>query len=171
MYVWVDALTTYMTGVGFADDQDSYDRFWPADVHLIGKDIVRFHAVYWPAFLMSAGSAFRNRYSVTASCSPAARKCPNWAMSSIRWISPSASGSMHCAISFCARCFGQDGSYSNEAIVNRVNAELANSFGNLAQRSLSMIFKNWTASFPRPARPGRWGAARQRSPGLRLAGK
>jgi methionyl-tRNA synthetase len=58
MYVWVDALTTYMSGIGYPDTSGDFARFWPADVHIIGKDIVRFHAVYWPAFLMSAGLSF-----------------------------------------------------------------------------------------------------------------
>ena len=86
-------------------------------------------------------------------------------MSSTRWSWPSASGSTRCAISCCARCrFGQDGSYSAEAIVNRVNAELANSFGNLAQRSLSMIFKNLDGVLPARGRGARGpGAARRRS--------
>jgi hypothetical protein len=77
MYVWVDALTTYMTGVGYPQLDGEYARRWPADIHLIGKDIVRFHAVYWPAFLMSASCRCPNRSSRMASCSAAAaRRCP-----------------------------------------------------------------------------------------------
>ena len=76
MYVWVDALTNYITGVGFPDtDSEKFRRYWPADLHVIGKDIVRFHAVYWPAFLMSAGIEVPQRVFATASCSTAARRC------------------------------------------------------------------------------------------------
>ena len=104
MYVWVDALTNYITGLGYPDDTRAVARYWPADLHLIGKDIVRFHAVYWPAFLMSAGLRCRSRCSATASCSAAARRCRRAsATSSTRWSWPTASGSMRCAISCCAR--------------------------------------------------------------------
>ncbi len=74
MYVWIDALTNYLTGVGFPDtDSEAFRRYWPADLHMIGKDIIRFHAVYWPAFLMSAGIGSQ-RFSRTDSCSTAARR-------------------------------------------------------------------------------------------------
>ena len=144
MYVWVDALTNYLTGLGFPDDTGDMAKWWPADLHLIGKDIVRFHAVYWPAFLMSAGlplpkAVFGHGFllnrgqkeskslgNVTDPIALAER----YGVDTLRY--------------FLLRevAFGQDGSYSPEAIVTRANAELANSFGNLAQRSLSMIFKN-----------------------------
>ncbi len=144
MYVWVDALTNYLTGLGYPDQTELMNRFWPADLHLIGKDIVRFHAVYWPAFLMSAGlplpkQVFGHGFllnrgekeskslgNVTDPMALAER----FGVDPLRY--------------FLMRevAFGQDGSYSPEAIVTRANAELANSFGNLAQRSLSMIFKN-----------------------------
>jgi methionyl-tRNA synthetase len=75
MYVWVDALTNYLTGAGFPDDASPQRRYWPPDLHIIGKDIVRFHAVYWPAFLMSLGSSCRSASSATGSCSTAARRC------------------------------------------------------------------------------------------------
>ena len=76
MYVWVDALTNYITAVGYPDtDSDLFKRYWPADLHVIGKDIVRFHAVYWPAFLMSAGIEVPSASSRTASCSTAGRRC------------------------------------------------------------------------------------------------
>ena len=163
-----------MTGVGYPDETEIMARYWPADVHLIGKDIVRFHAVYWPAFLMSAGICrCPNRCSATASCSRAARKCRR-SLGNV--VDPmelaERSGSTRCAISCCAKSrFGQDGSYSAEAIVNRVNAELANSFGNLAQRSLSMIFKNLDGVLPAAGEAdGRPGAARPGRAGLRRAG-
>jgi methionyl-tRNA synthetase len=145
MYVWVDALTTYLTGVGFADDQASFERFWPANLHLIGKDIVRFHAVYWPAFLKSAGlpvprQIFGHGFLLARGGEKMSKSLGNvvdpidladrYGVDALRY--------------FLLRevSFGQDGTWSEEAIVTRCNAELANSFGNLAQRSLSMIFKN-----------------------------
>ena len=106
MYVWVDALTNYITGVGFPDESDPNWRYWPADVHIIGKDIIRFHAVYWPAFLMSAGhSRAEAGLSPTASCSTGARRCRSRsATSSTPSISPTSMASTRCAISSCARC-------------------------------------------------------------------
>ena len=144
MYVWVDALTNYLTGLGYPDEAEEFRKFWPAAVHLIGKDIVRFHAVYWPAFLMSAGIAlpkaifahgFLLNRGQKESKSLGNVTDPNeladrFGVDALRY--------------FLLRefTFGQDGGYSVEAIVNRSNSELANSFGNLAQRTLSQIFKN-----------------------------
>lgn len=144
MYVWVDALTNYITGVGYPDEQDERWRYWPADIHVIGKDIVRFHAIYWPAFLMSAGIELPKRVfghgfvfnrgekmskSVGNVIDPFAL-VDHYGLDQVRY--------------FLLRevPFGQDGNYSHEAIVNRTNADLANGLGNLAQRSLSMIAKN-----------------------------
>ncbi|AUX69957.1 methionine--tRNA ligase [Porphyrobacter sp. HT-58-2] len=141
MYVWVDALTNYLTGLGYPDDMGD---FWPASLHLIGKDIVRFHTIYWPAFLMSAklplpkkvfGHGFllnrgqKESKSLGNVTDPLAL-AEQFGVDALRY--------------FLMRevAFGQDGSYSPEAIVLRANAELANSFGNLAQRTLSMIAKN-----------------------------
>ena len=144
MYVWVDALTNYLTGLGWPDETEAFTKHWPANLHLIGKDIVRFHTVYWPAFLMSAGLALprqvfghgfllnrgqKESKSVGNVTDPVAL-AHTFGVDQLRY--------------FLLRevAFGQDGSYSPEAIVARCNAELANSFGNLAQRVLSMIFKN-----------------------------
>ena len=150
MYVWVDALTTYMTGVGFADDEASYDRFWPADVHLIGKDIVRFHAVYWPAFLMSAGLKLPKQVFGHGFLLARGEKMSKSLGNVVDPMELAERYGVDALRYFLLRevSFGQDGSYSNEAIVNRVNSELANSFGNLAQRSLSMIFKNLGGVIP-----------------------
>ena len=152
MYVWVDALTTYMTGVGFADDAESYDRFWPADVHLIGKDIVRFHAVYWPAFLMSAGLELPKQVFGHGFLLARGEKMSKSLGNVVDPIELAERYGVDALRYFLLRevSFGQDGSYSSEAIVNRVNSELANSFGNLAQRSLSMIFKNLGGVLPAP---------------------
>ena len=150
MYVWVDALTTYMTGVGFADDPEAYDRFWPADVHLIGKDIVRFHAVYWPAFLMSAGFKLPKQVFGHGFLLARGEKMSKSLGNVVDPMELAQRYGVDALRYFLLRevSFGQDGSYSNEAIVARVNAELANSFGNLAQRSLSMIFKNLDGVLP-----------------------
>ena len=151
MYVWVDALTNYITATGFPDDGPRA-KFWPADAHVIGKDITRFHAIYWPAFLMSAGLAnCRARSSSTASCSTAARKCRSRsATSSVPATLWSPTYGVDPLRYFFLRevPFGQDGNYSHEAIVQRINADLANDLGNLAQRSLSMIAKNCAGAVP-----------------------
>lgn len=152
MYVWVDALTNYLTGVGYPDTNDPLNKYWPADVHLIGKDIVRFHAVYWPAFLMSAkiplprqifGHGFLLNRGEKMSKSVGNVTDPieladRFGVDSLRY--------------FLLRevSFGQDGSYSEEAIITRCNADLANNLGNLAQRCLSIIAKNCEGRVPEP---------------------
>jgi methionyl-tRNA synthetase len=147
MYVWVDALANYLTGAGGIDGE-----WWPADLHIIGKDVVRFHAIYWPAFLMSAGLAlpktvfghgFVLNRGVKMSKSdgnvvdPAAM-AERFGVDRLRW--------------FLLRdvAFGEDGSYSDEAIIERTNADLANGIGNLAQRALSMVAKNLGGVMPAP---------------------
>ncbi len=141
MYVWVDALTNYLTGLGYPDEMGD---FWPASLHLIGKDIVRFHTIYWPALLMSAGlpvpqKVFGHGFLLNrgqkeskslGNVTDPVELAERFGVDALRY--------------FLMRevAFGQDGSYSPEAIVLRANAELANSFGNLAQRTLSMIAKN-----------------------------
>jgi methionyl-tRNA synthetase len=150
MYVWVDALTTYMTGVGYPDDRAQYDRYWPADVHLIGKDIVRFHAVYWPAFLMSAKLPLPKQVFGHGFLLSRGEKMSKSVGNVIDPMVLAERFGVDAVRYFFLRevPFGQDGSYSAEAIVNRANAELANSFGNLAQRTLSMIFKNLDGIIP-----------------------
>lgn len=149
MYVWVDALTNYLTGVGYPDQTGDFAKFWPADLHLIGKDIVRFHAVYWPAFLMSAGVALpkgifahgfllnrgQKESKSVGNVTDPGELADRFGVDVLRY--------------FLLRefSFGQDGSWSAEAIVSRANAELANSFGNLAQRVMSFIAKNCGGEF------------------------
>ena len=144
MYVWVDALTNYITGLGYPNDTEEWRKFWPASLHLIGKDIVRFHTVYWPAFLMSAdlpvpqkvfGHGFilnrgQKESKSVGNVTDPLDLAETFGVDNLRY--------------FLMRevAFGQDGSYSPQAIVTRCNAELANSFGNLVQRTLSMIAKN-----------------------------
>src|SRR6185437_15169472 len=147
MYVWVDALTNYITATGFPDAAAPRAGFWPAHAHVIGKDITRFHAIYWPAFLMSAGLPLPKQIvvhgflfnrgekmskSVGNVVSPA-DLVVNYGLDPVRY--------------FLLRetPWGQDGNYSHELIVNRMNADLANDLGNLAQRSLTIVARNGAA--------------------------
>jgi methionyl-tRNA synthetase len=150
MYVWLDALTNYITGLGYPDETELWKRYWPADVHLIGKDVVRFHAVYWPAFLMSAGIELPKTVYGHGFLLSRGEKMSKSVGNVVDPFSLAEAFGVDALRYFLMRevTFGQDGSYSAEAIVNRVNAELANSFGNLAQRTLSMIFKNLDGVLP-----------------------
>ena len=150
MYVWVDALTTYLTGIGFPEREGDFARFWPADLHLIGKDIVRFHAVYWPAILKSAGLAPPKAIFGHGFLLHRGEKMSKSLGNVVDPLELAERFGVDQLRYFLLRevSFGQDGSYSAEAIVTRCNAELANSFGNLAQRTLSLIFKNCEAHLP-----------------------
>src|SRR5215210_871070 len=156
MYVWVDALTTYMTGVGYPDLEGEFARYWPADVHLIGKDIVRFHAVYWPAFLMSANLPLPKQVYAHGFLLARGEKMSKSLGNVVDPMELAERFGVDALRYFLLRevTFGQDGSYSAEAIVARVNAELANSFGNLAQRTLSMVFKNLDGLLPDAGQAG-----------------
>lgn len=144
MYVWVDALTNYLTGLGYPDATPEMGRWWPADLHLIGKDIVRFHTVYWPAFLMSAKLPLPKQVFGHGFLLHRGEKMSKSLGNVVDPLELAETFGVDSLRYFLMRevSFGNDGSYSAEAIVTRCNAELANSFGNLAQRSLSMIFKN-----------------------------
>src|SRR6185312_14364210 len=152
MYVWLDALTNYISGLGYPDDTELWRRYWPADVHLIGKDVVRFHAVYWPAFLMSAGIALPKQVYGHGFLLSRGEKMSKSVGNVVDPMVLAERFGVDALRYFLLRevPFGQDGSYSAEAIVNRANAELANSFGNLAQRTLSMIYKNLDGVLPDP---------------------
>ncbi|MEH6950625.1 methionine--tRNA ligase [Nitrobacter sp. NHB1] len=152
MYVWVDALTNYITGVGFPDDNDRNWHYWPADVHIIGKDIIRFHAVYWPAFLMSAGIPLQKRVYAHGFLFNRGEKMSKSVGNVVDPFNLAAQYGVDQVRYFFLRevPFGQDGSYNHEAIVARINADLANDFGNLAQRSLSMIAKQHDGVLPEP---------------------
>jgi methionyl-tRNA synthetase len=156
MYVWVDALTTYMTGVGYPDLGGEFARYWPANVHLIGKDIVRFHAVYWPAFLMSAKLPLPRQVFAHGFLLSRGEKMSKSIGNVVDPMALAERFGVDALRYFLLRevPFGQDGSYSAEAIVNRANAELANSFGNLAQRTLSMIHKNLDGILPAAGEAG-----------------
>ncbi len=153
MYVWVDALTNYITAVGYPDTQsDKFKRYWPAALHVIGKDIVRFHAVYWPAFLMSAGVAVPQRIFSHGFLFNRGEKMSKSVGNVIDPFTLTDAYGVDPLRYFFLRevPFGQDGNYSHEAIVNRINADLANDLGNLAQRSLSMIGKQLAGVLPKP---------------------
>ncbi|TPG42970.1 methionine--tRNA ligase [Sphingomonas koreensis] len=150
MYVWVDALTNYISGLGYPEVGGDFARYWPANLHLIGKDIVRFHTIYWPAFLMSAnielpvqtfGHGFvlnrgEKMSKSTGNIVDPVELADRFGVDALRY--------------FLMRdiSFGNDGSFSAEAIVTRSNADLSNSFGNLAQRTLSFIAKNLDGKLP-----------------------
>ena len=152
MYVWVDALTNYVSATGFPDPQAPRTGYWPADVHVIGKDIVRFHAVYWPAFLMSAGLDVPRRVFGHGFLFNRGEKMSK---SVGNVVDPQSMIDLYgvdpLRFFFLREVpFGQDGNYSHEAIVARINADLANDFGNLAQRSLTMIARNCGGRVPAP---------------------
>ena len=155
MYVWVDALTNYITATGFPDEGGERRHFWPADVHIIGKDIIRFHAVYWPAFLMSAGLPLPKRVFGHGFLFNRGEKMSKSVGNVIDPFTLAAHYGVDQLRYFFLRevPFGQDGNYSHEAIVNRINADLANDLGNLAQRSLSMIAKNLNGVMPAFGQP------------------
>ncbi|MBR0789426.1 methionine--tRNA ligase [Bradyrhizobium manausense] len=152
MYVWVDALTNYITGVGFPDESDENWRYWPADVHIIGKDIIRFHAVYWPAFLMSAGIPVQKRVYAHGFLFNRGEKMSKSVGNVVDPFNLADQYGVDQMRYFFLRevPFGQDGNYNHEAIVARINADLANDLGNLAQRSLSMIAKQLGGVLPEP---------------------
>jgi methionyl-tRNA synthetase len=153
MYVWVDALTNYISAIGYPDTScDAYKTFWPADAHVVGKDILRFHAVYWPAFLMSAGLE-----------TPKKVFAHGWWIAEGQKMSKSIGNVIspqHLVNTYGVEAsryylmrevpFGNDGGFSHVSIMTRVNAELANNLGNLVQRTLSMISKNCEGKVPTP---------------------
>jgi methionyl-tRNA synthetase len=152
MYVWIDALNNYVTATGLLNDGGPRAHYWPADVHVIGKDILRFHAIYWPAFLMSAGLPLPKRifgHGFVLSKGEKMSKSVGNVVDPFDLVK--AYGRDQLRFFFLREVmFGQDGNYSPEAIANRINADLANNLGNLAQRSLSMTFKNCDGKIPEP---------------------
>jgi methionyl-tRNA synthetase len=154
MYVWLDALTNYITAVGYPDvDTDLYQRYWPADLHMVGKDILRFHAVYWPAFLMGAGLEPPKRVFAHGWWTNEGQKISK-SLGNV--IEPNAlieQYGLDPVRYFLLRevPFGNDGDFSHRAMVGRLNGDLANDLGNLCQRVLSMIAKNCDGKVPDPA--------------------
>ena len=153
MYVWVDALTNYLTGVGYPDTESAlYQRYWPADLHMIGKDIIRFHTVYWPAFLMSAGIPLPRRVFAHGFLYNRGEKMSKSVGNVVDPVALVDTFGVDQVRYFLLRevPFGQDGSYSEDGIIGRINTDLANELGNLAQRSLSMVNKNLGGCVPEP---------------------
>lgn len=152
MYVWLDALTNYATAVGYPDPQAPLWRFWPADLHMVGKDILRFHTVYWPAFLMSAGVAPPRRVFAHGWWTIEGQKMSKSLGNVVEPNALIATYGLDQTRFFLLRevPFGQDGNFSRKQMISRINVDLANDLGNLAQRVLSFIAKNAGAAVPQP---------------------
>jgi methionyl-tRNA synthetase len=153
VYVWLDALTNYMTALGYPDTaSETYRTFWPADVHVVGKDILRFHAVYWPAFLMAAGLEVPQRVFAHGWWTNEGEKISKSLGNVIDPIQLIETYGLDQTRYFLLRevPFGNDGDFSRAAMVARMNHDLANDYGNLVQRVLSMIQRNCDARIPEP---------------------
>lgn len=151
MYVWLDALTNYLTAVGYPDETAAdYQKFWPASLHMVGKDILRFHAVYWPAFLMAADLPTPQRVFAHGWWTNEGQKISKSLGNVIDPIDLVEKYGLDQVRYFLLRevPFGNDGDFSHSAMVTRMNSELANDLGNLSQRVLSMVFKNCEAAIP-----------------------
>jgi methionyl-tRNA synthetase len=153
MYVWLDALTNYITAVGFPDDNaPTYRKFWPADLHMVGKDIARFHMIYWPAFLMAAGLEPPRRVFAHGWWTNEGQKMSKSLGNALEPHAMVARYGLDQVRYFLLReiPFGNDGDFSHRSMVHRMNGDLANDLGNLAQRVLSMISKNCSEQVPQP---------------------
>ncbi len=152
MYVWLDALTNYITALGFPDQSGDFATYWPADLHMVGKDILRFHAVYWPAFLMAADIELPKRVFAHGWWTNEGQKISKSTGNVIDPVKLVERYGLDQTRYFLLRevPFGNDGDFSNRAMINRINSELANGLGNLAQRSLSIIAKNCEGKLPSP---------------------
>lgn len=152
IYVWYDALTTYMTGVGYGDDELQWEKYWPADLHLIGKEILRFHAVYWPAFLMAAEEPLPKRIYAHGWWLFADEKMSK-SRGNMQYPQPIARTLGIDALRYFVlreMVFGQDGNFSRDSLLTRYNADLANGLGNLASRIIAMIHQYFAGQIPAP---------------------
>lgn len=150
IYVWIDALTNYLTGVGYLTDNQTYERYWPADLHLIGKDITKFHAIYWPAMLMSAeiplpSMVFSHGF-ITVEGQKLSKSIGNV-------IDPNVLAETYGTDAvryflFAATPFDQDGDFSKRDLINRVNSDLANNLGNLLNRTITLLERNCGGKVP-----------------------
>ena len=153
MYVWLDALTNYISAAGFPDTEcDTWRTYWPADLHMVGKDILRFHTVYWPAFLMAAGVEPPTRVFAHGWWTNEGEKMSKSLGNVIDPHQIVARYGLDAVRYFLLRAlpFGSDGDFSHRAIVGRMNDDLANDYGNLAQRVLTMAYRNCGAAVPEP---------------------
>jgi len=165
-YVWFDALTNYLTGAGYGSDPERFDRTWPANIHFVGKDIVRFHAVYWPAMLMAAGLELPEQVWAHGHLLVAGEKMSKTKLTGIHPFELTDHFGVDAYRYYFMReiAFGQDGSFSWESMTDRYGADLANGLGNLASRVLAMLASNYEGVVPDP---GADGAAHARTlPGL-----
>jgi methionyl-tRNA synthetase len=157
MYVWLDALTNYATAVGYPDEEsEAFTKWWPADLHMVGKDILRFHAVYWPAFLMGADIAPPKRVFAHGWWTNEGQKISKSVGNIIDPIAIVEKYGLDQVRYFMLRevPFGNDGDFRHDAVIGRMNSDLANDLGNLAQRVLSMVNKNCAAKVPDPGEFG-----------------
>lgn len=153
MYVWLDALTNYITAIGYPDESDAhFKKYWPADYHVIGKDITRFHVIYWPAFLMAADLPLPKKIFAHGFINVGGAKMSKSVGNVLSPDDLVNTYGLDYLRYFLMRevPHGQDGNFSHEQAVRRINADLANGLGNLAQRTLSMIYKNCDAVIPSP---------------------
>lgn len=153
MYVWIDALTNYMTSLGYPDTESkNFKKFWPEAIHVIGKDILRFHAVYWPAFLMAADLPLPKQVYAHGWWTIEGHKMSKSLGNVIAPKQMVDAYGLDASRYFMMRevPFGNDGDFSHDAMVGRMNSDLANGIGNLAQRTLSMIYKNCDKTIPEP---------------------
>jgi methionyl-tRNA synthetase len=152
VYVWLDALANYMTALGYPDTAPggNYSKFWPADVHLVGKDILRFHAVYWPAFLMAVGLPVPRRIFANGWWTAEGQKISKSLGNVIDPNELIKTYGLDQTRYFLLRAFpyGNDGDFSRKAMIERINGDLANGIGNLAQRTLSQVAKNCESRLP-----------------------
>lgn len=155
-YVWFDALTSYLSGIGYGDpdrEASEFARFWPADLHLVGKEILRFHAVYWPAFLMAAGLPLPKTIHAHGLWLFQQEKMSKSRGNVVRAEPIAQVVGADALRYFLLRemVFGQDASFSYDALVGRYNSELANDYGNLAARTLTMIERYFKGEIPYPS--------------------
>src|SRR6478609_7128720 len=153
MYVWLDALTNYITECGYPDTDNPLWKYWPADLHMVGKDIIRFHCVFWPAFLMSAGIAPPKRVFAHGWWTNEGQKISKSLGNVIDPIGLVEEFGLDPVRYFLLRevPFGSDGDFSRSAMIGRLNGELADTLGNLANRTLSLIQRNCAGKLPAPA--------------------
>ncbi|MDA8429258.1 MAG: methionine--tRNA ligase [Geobacteraceae bacterium] len=153
IYVWFDALTNYITALGYPDETGNYGRYWPVDVHLIGKDILRFHAVYWPTFLMAAGLPLPEKVFAHGWWTVEGQKMSKSLQNVVEPNMLIDKYGTDAVRYFLLRevPFGLDGDFSHTALVQRINSDLANDIGNLLSRSTAMAVKYFDGVLPAPA--------------------